>query len=85
MLTQFFNKLECEDKSQLYDFTTHKCVSECPCGFIPFRRHHTAYCAAGEPYVPISLYMHHYVFLHALNIHVENIENNLTKYYVSKY
>ena len=42
-----FAKLECEDKSQLYDFTTHECVSECPCGFAPFRLHHTAYCAAG--------------------------------------
>ena len=45
--TQFFAKLECDDKSQLYDFTTHNCVSECPCGFFPFRLHHTAYCRAG--------------------------------------
>ena len=41
----FYPILECEDKSQLYDFTTHKCVYECPaCGFAPFRFHHTAYC-----------------------------------------
>ena len=49
MLTNYFlyAKLECENKSLLYDFTTHECVSECPCGFAPFRLHHTAYCRAG--------------------------------------
>ena len=45
MLTHFYANLECEDKSQLYDFTTRECVYECPtCGFAPFRLHHTAYC-----------------------------------------
>ena len=38
---------DCDDKSQLYDFTTHKCVSQCPCGYAPFRKHHTAYCEPG--------------------------------------
>ena len=39
---------DCDDKSQLYDFTTHKCVSQCPCGYAPFRKHHTAYCEPGN-------------------------------------
>ena len=39
---------DCDDKSQLYDFTTHKCVSQCPCGHAPFRKHHTAYCEPGK-------------------------------------
>ena len=38
---------DCDDKSQLYDFTTHKCVPQCPCGYAPFRKHHTSYCEPG--------------------------------------
>ena len=46
---------DCDDKSQLYDFTTHKCVSQCPCGYAPFRKHHTAYC---EPGIKCVLTLH---------------------------
>ena len=30
--------------SQVYDFSVHGCVSQCPCGYTPFRQHNTAYC-----------------------------------------
>ena len=30
----------------MYDFSVHDCVSQCPCGYTPFRRHSTAYCEA---------------------------------------
>ena len=31
----------------MYDFSIHDCVSQCPCGYTPFRQHSTAYCEAG--------------------------------------
>ena len=39
---------ECDDPSLLYDFATHECVSQCSCGYAPFRRHSTAYCEASK-------------------------------------
>ena len=44
----FLVHAECENELQLYDFTTHECVSRCPCGYALFRSHSTSYCEAGK-------------------------------------